>query len=267
MAAATGSADIFSVKIWETPEWTDLHAHYESAMKETHLRDLMQDEDRCAALALETKGLFMDYSRQRVGVESMTRLFKVARAAKLEEKIAAMAAGEHINVTEDRAVMHMALRAAPEQTFVVDGSNVVPDVHEVLSRIDAFSRTVRQGSWKGATGKALTHVVSIGIGGSYLGPEFVHEALRCESSAAAAAAGRSLRFLANVDPVDVARALEGLDPATTLVVVVSKTFTTAETMLNARTLRSWLVSSLASADVSEAEVVSKHVVAVSAAVD
>lgn len=129
---------------------------------------------------------------------------------------------------------------------MVDGANVVPDVHAVLDRIAAFAGDVREGRARGVTGKPITSVVSIGIGGSYLGVEFVYEALRREGTAAAAAEGRRLRFLANVDPVDVARALEGLDPETTLVIVISKTFTTAETMLNARTARDWLVRSLSS---------------------
>jgi len=150
------------------------------------------------------------------------------------------------------------------QAFHVDGANVVPEVHSVLDRIGAFAGEVRAGRVVGVTGKPLTDVVSIGIGGSYLGVEFVYEALRRESSAAGAAEGRRLRFLANVDPVDVGRALEGLDPATTLVIVVSKTFTTAETMLNARSVRDWLVRSLSgSGGATEAAVVAAHMAAVS----
>ena len=159
----------------------------------------------------------------------MSLLLNLAEAAQVQQKIRAMTSGEHINTTEGRAVMHMALRAPKTSTFMVDGIDVVPAVHEVLGRINAFTDRVRSGAWKGATGKALTDVVSIGIGGSYLGVEFVAEALRRDISGggAAAAEGRRLRFLANVDPVDVARALEGLNPETTLVVVISKTFTTA----------------------------------------
>jgi glucose-6-phosphate isomerase len=169
------------------------------------------------------------------------------------------------NITEDRAVLHAALRAPKSSTpLVVDGQNVTADVHAVLDKIASFSARVRSGEHKGATGKTLTDVVSIGIGGSYLGLEYVYEALRKEKAAGEGAKGRRLRFLANVDPVDVARALEGLDPETTLVLVISKTFTTAETMLNARTLRDWLVKGVPSA--SEAEVVAKHMAAVSSAV-
>ncbi|CAI7872694.1 unnamed protein product [Closterium sp. NIES-53] len=165
--------------------------------------------------------------------------------------------GEHINSTENRAVLHVALRAPRDATINVDGKNVVPGVWEVLDKIKAFTDTVRSGKWLGATGKPLTDVVAIGIGGSFLGPLFVHTALQTDPSSAKAADGRSLRFLSNVDPIDVATALHGLDQETTLVVVVSKTFTTAETMLNARTVRTWITSALGE------DAVAKHMVAVS----
>jgi len=165
--------------------------------------------------------------------------------------------GEAINTTEDRAVLHVATRAPRNKVINVDGKNVVPDVWEVLDKIKDFSNKVRNGEWKGATGKPLTNVVAVGIGGSFLGPLFVHTSLRTCGEAADGARGRQLRFLANVDPVDVARSLNGLDPETTLVVVVSKTFTTAETMLNARTVRKWIISSLGE------DAVKKHMVAVS----
>jgi glucose-6-phosphate isomerase len=179
-----------------------------------------------------------------------------------------MVAGEHINTTEDRAVMHMALRAPADKELNVDGENVVPAVHSVLNHIKDFTDSVRNGKWLGATGKPLTTVICVGIGGSYLGPEFVFEALRADQVAGEAASGRELRFLANVDPVDVSRATAGADPETTLVVIVSKTFTTAETMLNARTLRAWLLKGLAKASpgCAEADIVSKHMVACSSAV-
>lgn len=161
----------------------------------------------------------------------MGLLLNLAEVAGVHEKVRAMAAGERLNTTEGRAVMHVALRAPKTVSHKVDGVDVVPAVHGVLDRIESFSARVRSGAWTGATGKALKDVVSIGIGGSYLGVEFVNEALRRDiaGGGAAAAEGRRLRFLANVDPVDVARALEGLDPETTLVVVISKTFTTAGT--------------------------------------
>jgi glucose-6-phosphate isomerase len=161
-------------------------------------------------------------------------------------------------------VFHIALRAPREKAFYVDGENVVPAVYSVLDRIADFTEKVRKGQWLGITGKPLTSVISIGIGGSFLGPEFVYEALRTDPVALSAAEGRQLRFLANVDPVDIARALAGIDPETTLVIVVSKTFTTAETMLNARTLKRWLVDNLPGH--SEAEVIQKQMVAVSSAV-
>mmetsp|Transcript_7208 Transcript_7208/g.25754 ORF Transcript_7208/g.25754 Transcript_7208/m.25754 type:complete len:563 (-) Transcript_7208:196-1884(-) len=249
--------------IWETPQWAALKEHV-AAIDATHLRDLMEDGDRCGALAASFDGITLDYSRQRVTAETMDLLFALADAAGLKGKLASMAAGEHINVTEDRAVMHMALRAPADATFTVDGANVVPDVHAVLGRISDFSARLRSGEWKGYSGKALTDVVSIGIGGSYLGPEFVFEALRKDPTAAAAAEGRRLRFLANVDPTDVARALEGFDPETTLVVVISKTFTTAETMLNARTLRDWLLKGIGAGDGAADDVIGRHMIAVSA---
>ena len=175
-----------------------------------------------------------------------------------------MAAGDHINVTEDRAVGHMALRAPKGKEMHVDGKDVVGDVHQVLDRIRTFTTAIRTGSVLGVTGKPITNVISIGIGGSYLGPEFVYEALREEVAGKEAAKGRVLRFLANVDPVDVARATKDLDPETTMVIVVSKTFTTAETILNAKTLRQWLVTGI-SKSASE-DVVAAHMIAVSAAV-
>ncbi|CAE7404522.1 PGIC [Symbiodinium sp. KB8] len=269
MAAAAAATSAWASRIWTTAEWAALKTHAE-AIGSTHLRDLLDDEDRSIAMFAEHTGIVLDYSRQRVTVETMGKLHDLARAAGLESKIAAMFSGKHLNVTEDRAVAHAALRAPKGTTFTVDGKDVVPDVNAVLDRVEAFSDAVRSGKRTGVTGKPLTDVVSIGIGGSYLGPEFVFEALRHEGDAASAAEGRRLRFLANVDPVDVARALEGLDPETTLVVVVSKTFTTAETMLNARTLRDWLIRSLgpsSSTAKSEKEVVAAHVIAVSAAVD
>ena len=168
-----------------------------------------------------------------------------------------MFAGEHINSTEDRAVLHVALRAPRDAVIQDKGQNVVPEVWAVLDKIKAFAEEIRSGNWKGITGKPLTNVVAIGIGGSALGPEFIHTALAKNPTAATAAKGRSLTFLANVDPVDAVNALHALDPETTLAIIVSKTFTTAETMRNARTVRAWLTSRLGDAAVA------KHMVAVS----
>jgi glucose-6-phosphate isomerase len=217
---------------------------------------ILQDSDRCKRLFVEFDGIAMDYSRQRVTAETMDLLVRLAEAANVKGKIADMASGKHINITENRAVGHMALRAPKDATMVIDGANVVPEVHSVLDRIHAFVAQVRDGKALGVTGKPLTDV----------GVEYVYESLRRESSSAAAAEGRKLRFLANVDPVDVSRALEGLNPETTLVIVISKTFTTAETMLNAKTMRQWLVRSLgggSAAGANEAEIVAKHMAAVS----
>ena len=239
-----------------TPEWADLVKHKEDIDK-THLRDLITDAERCKALTVEYNGVYCDYARQRVTPETMKKLYKLADAADLKGKINAMFSGEHINSTEDRAVLHVATRAPKDKVINVDGKNVVPDVHEVLDKIKDFTEKVRKGEWVGATGKPLTSVVAVGIGGSFLGPLFVHTSLRTCAEAAEGARGRQLRFLANVDPVDVARSLNGLDPETTLVVVVSKTFTTAETMLNARTVRQWIIAALGK------DAVAKHMVAVS----
>lgn len=203
------------------------------------------------------EGMLLDYSRQQLTAEIMEKLFNLAEAVHLKEKIEKMFNGDHINKTENRSVLHVALRASRDHVINSDSKNVVPEVWEVLDKINKFSERVRSGAWIGATGKPLTDVVAIGIGGSFLGPLFVHTALQTEPDAAEACKGRRLRFLANVDPIDVARSLDGLTQETTLVVIVSKTFTTAETMLNARTVRSWITSALGS------NAVSKHMVAVS----
>lgn len=232
-----------------------------AAMNDVHLRDLIMDADRAAAMTVEHGGVVLDYSRQRLDLPARDALLRLAAETGLPAKVAAMFEGRKINETEGRAVLHTALRAAEGTTVVVDGAEVVQDVWEVLRKVNAFSGKVRSGEWLGATGKPLTDVIAVGIGGSYLGPEFVYEALRMDPGAKAAASGRRLRFLANVDPVDVARATEGLDPATTLVVVISKTFTTAETMLNARTMRKWVCDALG------ADSVGKHFVAVSTNVE
>lgn len=247
----------------ESSEWQQLKSHA-SAMSQTHLRDLLQDNARCDGLTAEFQGIFMDYSRENVALETMDMLEKLAKAAGVEAKRDAMASGVHINNTENRAVMHMALRAPKSSKIIVDGEDVVPGVHAVLEKINNFSDRVRSNTWVGATGKQLTTILSIGIGGSYLGPEFVYEALRTDPNASKSAAGRTLRFLANVDPVDVARALSGIDVETTLVVIVSKTFTTAETMLNARTIKHWLINGMKGVDANE--VIRKHMVAVSTAI-
>lgn len=245
-----------STLICEAQPWKDLKAHLED-IKKTHLHELMNDTDRCKSMMVDFDGLFLDYSRQCATVETMDKLFKLAEAARLKQKITSMFNGERINSTENRSVLHVALRASRDAVIKSDGKNVVPEVWQVLDKIREFSEKVRSGSWVGATGKALKDVIAIGIGGSFLGPLFVHTALQTDPEAIEYAAGRQLRFLANVDPIDVARNITGLNPETTLVVVVSKTFTTAETMLNARTLREWISFALG------AQAVAKHMVAVS----
>nr|BAB17655.1 cytosolic phosphoglucose isomerase [Arabidopsis halleri subsp. gemmifera] len=240
----------------DTEAWKDLKGHVED-IKKTHLRDLMSDANRCQSMMMEFDGLLLDYSRQRAPVETMDKLLNLAKAAQLTEKISRMFNGEHINSTENRSVLHVALRAPKDAVIKADGKNVVPEVWNVLDKIKEFSEKIRSGSWVGATGKPLKDVIAIGIGGSFLGPLFVHTALQTDPEALESAKGRQLRFLANIDPVDVARNIKGLNPETTLVVVVSKTFTTAETMLNARTLREWITAALG------ASAVAKHMVAVS----
>ncbi|CAL1172829.1 unnamed protein product [Cladocopium goreaui] len=240
--------------------WTDLKGQV-SKMKSTHLRTLMADQVRNDAMYVASGQMVLDYSRQKVDTETMSKLFELADKAGVEQKKQQMFSGQKINETEGRAVLHCALRAPRSASIAVDGQNVVPEVWKVLDAMKGFSDKVRSGEWKGFTGKALTDVVCIGIGGSYLGVEFVYEALKTDPEAAAAASGRKLRFLANVDPIDVQRALEGLNPETTLVVIISKTFTTAETMLNAKTVKAWLVKAMGE------DCVAKHVVACSTALD
>jgi len=239
--------------------WNDL-ASQAKKMKTTHLRTLMQDQARNDSMFVQNGPMVLDYCRQKVDAETMSKLFSLAEKAGVEQKKHKMFNGEHINETEGRAVLHTALRAPRDAVICDEGKNVVPEVWKVLDDMKAFSDKVRSGECKGFTGKALTDVLCIGIGGSYLGVEFVFEALKTDPEASVAAKGRRLRFLANVDPIDVKRALEGLNAETTLVVIVSKTFTTAETMLNAKTVKEWLVKEMGSADC-----VAKHVVACSTA--
>jgi len=233
-----------------------------AAMKGVHLRELLKDEARCASMMVESTGVVLDYCRQKVSADTMAKLFDLAKAMDVEGKKKALFSGGKINETEGRAVLHVALRAGKDEVISVDGKNVVPEVHSVLDAMKAFSDKVRSGQFVGYTGKPLTDVVCIGIGGSYLGVEFVFEALKTDPKGATAAKGRNLRFLANVDPIDVKRALADLNAETTLVIVISKTFTTAETMLNARTIKAWIVEKLG----SEAAV-AKHVVACSTALE
>ena len=234
--------------------WKALAAHHKK-IKNTHLRELFkEDPKRGQRLTLEAAGLFLDYSKNRVTDKTLKLLVQLANEAGLRSGIDAMFRGEKINVTEQRAVLHVALRAPKEQTILVDGKNVVPDVHAVLDRMANFSERVRSGEWKGHTGKRIKNVINIGIGGSDLGPVMAHEALKHYSD-------RRLNvcFVSNVDGTDFVEATRDLNPAETLFIVASKTFTTMETMTNAQSARDWLLKGLG----GKRQAVAKHFVAVS----
>jgi glucose-6-phosphate isomerase len=245
------------------PAWRLLREK-KDALDSVHLRELLADDERTRALATEYDGVFLDYSRQRVDREAMELLVRLAEEAGLEGKIRAMVSGERINVTEDRAVLHTALRARKGEEVMLDGVNVVAQVHEVLDRIRDFSEGIRGGKLVGATGRRITKFIAVGIGGSYLGPEFVYEALKT-SVGGGAGAGKEfeLHFLANVDPVDVKRSIGQFDPETTMAIVISKTFTTRETLVNAKVMRDWLWAAMG----KDSAVVAKHMVAVSTNVE
>ncbi len=234
--------------------WKALTAHYKE-VSQFHLRQLFADDPkRGQRLAIEALGLYLDYSKQRVTDETVKLLLQLAEDSGLRERIDAMFSGEKINITEKRAVLHVALRAPKDESILVDGKNVVPEVHAVLDRMTDFSTRVRSGEWKGHTGKRIRNVINIGIGGSDLGPVMAYEALKHYSERA-----MTFRFVSNVDGTDFAEAVQGLDPAETLFVVSSKTFTTLETMTNAQTARAWSLAGLGGDEKS----VAKHFVAVS----
>src|SRR5436853_1663463 len=234
--------------------WKELAAHYKTLSKQ-HLRELFAgDPERGQRMAIEAVGLYFDYSKNRVTDETMSLLLKLAEESRLRERIDAMFSGQKINVTEKRAVLHVALRAPKDTSILVDGKNVVPEVHAVLDRMSDFSDRVRLGEWKGHTGKRIRNVVNIGIGGSDLGPVMAYEALRHYSERS-----MTFRFVSNVDGTDFVEAVRGLDPAETLFIVSSKTFTTLETMTNAQTARDWLLRGLG----GNPNAVAKHFVAVS----
>jgi glucose-6-phosphate isomerase len=235
-----------------TPAWQALQKHHDE-IGETHLREFFADDpDRGTQLALTVGDLYIDYSKHRVTRETLKLLIDLARTARLEQHRDAMFSGVHINTSENRAVLHTALRLPHGAELIVDGQNVVEDVHEVLDRMGDFTDRLRSGEWAGATGERITTVVNIGIGGSDLGPVMVYNALRHYADA-----GISARFVSNVDPADLVAKLDGLDPATTLFIVASKTFSTLETLTNATAARRWLTDTLGDAAVS------KHFVAVS----
>ncbi|MFI6131593.1 glucose-6-phosphate isomerase [Micromonospora sp. NPDC051141] len=243
-----------AVDVTTTDEWQALRKHAE-AMRATHLRDLFAaDGQRGERLTGEVADLHVDYSKNLVTDETVALLTALAERVGLAERIAAMFAGRHINVTEDRAVLHTALRLPRDATLHVDGQDVVADVHAVLDRMSAFADRVRSGGWRGHTGERITTVVNIGIGGSDLGPVMAYEALKAYRDA-----GISCRFVSNIDPTDIHDKTADLDPARTLFVVVSKTFSTQETLANADQARRWLLAGLDADD----DAVARHFVAVS----
>ncbi|MCU1609290.1 MAG: glucose-6-phosphate isomerase [Pseudonocardiales bacterium] len=240
--------------ITATPQWTALTNHYEK-MKDLHLRELFAgDPDRGRRMTVQAVDLYLDYSKHRVTVETLELLIALVEAVDLRGRIEAMFRGEHINVSENRAVLHTALRLPRDAHLVVDGQDVVRDVHEVLDRMGNFTDQVRSEEWTGHTGEPIRTVVNIGIGGSDLGPVMAYEALKDYSDPKV-----TCRFVSNLDPADILENLRDLNPATTLVIVCSKTFTTAETLTNAGVARRWLLDGLGAGH----EAVARHFVAVS----
>jgi glucose-6-phosphate isomerase len=238
----------------ERQAWKDLTAHYQK-VRGLHLQKLFaEDSKRGERLTAEGAGLFLDYSKNRITDETLGLLLRLAEESGLRARIDAMFRGEKINVTENRAVLHVALRAPRGASIVVEGENVVPRVHAVLDRMAVFSGRVRSGAWKGHTGKRIRNVVNVGIGGSDLGPVMAYEALKHYSERT-----MTFRFVSNVDGTDFAEAVRGLDPAETLFIIVSKTFTTLETMANAQTARDWSLNGFG----GDQKSVARHFVAVS----
>jgi glucose-6-phosphate isomerase len=234
--------------------WRALQDHYE-IMRSRHLRDLFaHDPKRGEQMTAEAAGVFLDYSKNRVDDETLRLLVALAEQSRLHERIDAMFRGEKINITEHRAVLHVALRAPKGSSIVVDGKNVVPEVHAVVDKMAAFADRIRSGEWKGHTGKRIRNVINIGIGGSDLGPAMAYEALKSYSDRA-----MTFRFVSNVDGTDFVEATRDLDPAETLFIISSKTFTTLETMTNAQSARDWSLRGLG----GDAKAVARHFVAVS----
>ncbi len=254
MSATAASAEYLSAPpLRERPAWRALERHF-AKIEHVHLRDLFaRDSDRGERMIAEAAGLYLDYSKNRATAETLDLLFALAHESRLREHTEAMFRGERINVTENRSVLHVALRMPREETLVVDGVDVVAEVHAVLDRMGSFSERVRGGEWKGYTGKQIRNVVNVGIGGSDLGPVMAYEALRHYSQREL-----TFHFVSNVDSTDFAEATRDCDPAETLFIISSKTFTTLETMTNARTARDWILGAL-----GDEEAIAKHFVAVS----
>jgi glucose-6-phosphate isomerase len=238
----------------QRPAWKALALHHKE-LRQSHLRELFaRDPKRGERLTVEAAGLFLDYSKNRITDRTLKLLFRLANESGLRGRMDAMFRGDKINVTENRAVLHVALRAPKDAAIMVDGKNVVPEVHAVLEKMADFSNRVRTGQWKGHSGKPIRNVVNIGIGGSDLGPVMAYEALKHYSERAL-----TFRFVSNVDGIDFVEATRDLDPSETLFIVSSKTFTTLETMTNAETARDWLLKGLG----GDRAAVAKHFVAVS----
>ena len=237
----------------DTPAWKALERHVEE-IRGVHLRKLFADDPaRGERLTLEAEGIYLDYSKNRVNDDTLRLLLQLADEFGVAERRDAMFRGDHVNVTEDRPVLHVALRAPTGATFLVEGENVVPKVHEVLDRMSAFSDRIRSGEWQGHTGRPIRNVINIGIGGSDLGPAMAYEALRHYSQQ-----DLVFRFVSNIDGTDIAEATRDLDAEETLFIVSSKTFTTLETITNAKTARAWLLRNL-----KDDTAIAKHFVAVS----
>jgi glucose-6-phosphate isomerase len=240
--------------VTERRAWKALVAHHQN-VRELHLRELFADDPtRGERMVAEAVGLYLDYSKNRVIDETLNLLVQLAHESRLRERIGAMFRGDKINITENRAALHVALRAPKGTSFVVDGENVVPQVHAVLDKMADFSNRLRSGAWKGYTGKRIRNVINVGIGGSDLGPVMAYEALKHCSERA-----MKFRFVSNVDSNDFAEAVRDLEPAESLFIISSKTFTTLETMTNARSARDWLRAGLG----GDEKAVAKHFVAVS----
>src|SRR5438552_9865799 len=243
-----------TIKLTQPQAWNALAAHHQS-VRELHLRQLFADDPkRGERMTVEAVGLYLDYSKNRITEETLKLLLQLADESGLRERIDAMFRGDKINITENRAVLHVALRSPRRASILVDGENVVPQVHAVLDKMADFSNRLRSGTWKGHTGKRIRNVINIGIGGSDLGPVMAYEALKHYSERA-----MTFRVVSNVDGTDFAEAVWDLDPAETLFIISSKTFTTLETMTNARTARDWLLAGLG----GDQRAVAKHFVAVS----
>lgn len=241
-----------TTKLTERSEWKALESHY-TEIKGAHMRDLFDGTGRADQFSLKAEALLLDYSKNRISAETMDKLVALAESADLKKWIEAMFTGEKINGTENRSVLHVALRSPKDAVIEVDGKNVIPDVHAVLEQMAEFSNLIRSGAWKGFTGKPIKNIVNIGIGGSDLGPVMAYEALKCYTQR-----DLNVLFVSNVDGTHIVEALRGIDAEETLFIVASKTFTTQETMTNAHSAREWCIDAL-----KDEAAIAKHFVALS----